>query len=1118
MFPNRLEAGARSRPVRSIPAGLLALLLLAAPAARAEWQNFQAGADGLADNLVLSIVEARDGALWFGTQRGASRFDGVRWSTVADSLPGLNVYDVLEDAAGREWFATIAGLARRDQDRWIRVRAEDGRLPSNTVHALLEDHRGDVWVGTAGGLVRYEPGADRWTTTLAGPTGLVNRQAWRLLEARDHSLWVATPEGVSRLDSTRTNWTSFAADPLALARDSVLAIAEDGAGRIWCGTDRGVWVYDGASWSAVPVAGAGAANVVLSLASDRRGGMWVGTASGVHHFDGRTWRSFPAPSENLSLGAVYALRLDSSGNLWTGTASAGVFRYDGVSWWHHFSPTGSCPAVVSANIPNDKSFLDSNCVSAMLRDRAGELWFGTFDGGVSRLGADARWTKYRRAAGRALSDSIRTIGADRFGNLWFGSWKSGVTRLDSTRTQWTLFHRAAGLAGDTVRAVSEDAAGDVWIGTSNGLSRWNGTALTTYRPRVALDVRQILEDPDGVLWLRTSAGLWSFDAARATLAPVAGALPYTLEAGGVATCLLLRRSGELWVGGDRGASRWDGAAWATYNRFGAPGDSSVQSLFEDRDEQVWVGTDFDAARFDGTSWTPISATDLGSPPVNGISQDSAGGMWLATFAGVARWNGDAWRIVDSRGNGLVTDLVTGFLEDGHGQVWLASNRGLAQHAPDRAAPQTVFVSKPESLSPSRNVSFVFGAAYGEAADLEFSIRWDGGPWSSWSAENAWQRTGVADGIHRFEVRARDWLRNADSTLASYTFEVDATPPAALITSLSFDQPVRGTVTLTGSTADPRFHTYQLEARPLGLGTWTGPGVLELASGIAPVEDGPLGQWNTTPLADGDWEVRLSVTDSLGLVGVSLVRVIVDNHAPFASVTTPARVNAAAGGDVYTTNAEVHLYAPPQAFDQDAVVSIERVPEGGAAATLPNGAPRVGPAWDLRWSPARLTTEAQLELASPAGSDGASLSVWAEATAGNWVPLGGTFDAARGVLALPLLDPIRVALFQTGTPEGARSLSGLILSPRVFSPRGGYATSDVGIGFTLGRPANVTVRVYNRAGRLVRLVAENRAAGAGANLLRWDGRDRDGAPVGAGLYLVTVEALGGTMTRTLAVVR
>ena len=37
--------------------------------------------DGLADNPVWAVAVAPDGALWFGTEAGASRFDRKSWSS-----------------------------------------------------------------------------------------------------------------------------------------------------------------------------------------------------------------------------------------------------------------------------------------------------------------------------------------------------------------------------------------------------------------------------------------------------------------------------------------------------------------------------------------------------------------------------------------------------------------------------------------------------------------------------------------------------------------------------------------------------------------------------------------------------------------------------------------------------------------------------------------------------------------------------------------------------------------------------------------------------------------------------------------------------------------------------
>ena len=68
------------------------------------------------------------------------------------------------------------------------------------------------------------------------------------------------------------------------------------------------------------------------------------------------------------------------------------------------------------------------------------------------------------------------------------------------------------------------------------------------------------------------------------------------------------------------------------------------------------------------------------------------------------------------------------------------------------------------------------------------------------------------------------------------------------------------------------------------------------------------------------------------------------------------------------------------------------------------------------------------------------------------------------------------------------------------------------------PAPVTVKVFSRSGRLIREVVAGQELGAGANLIAWDGTDRNGGYVADGMYFVTVEALGQTQTKGLAVVK
>jgi len=75
----------------------------------------------------------------------------------------------------------------------------------------------------------------------------------------------------------------------------------------------------------------------------------------------------------------------------------------------------------------------------------------------------------------------------------------------------------------------------------------------------------------------------------------------------------------------------------------------------------------------------------------------------------------------------------------------------------------------------------------------------------------------------------------------------------------------------------------------------------------------------------------------------------------------------------------------------------------------------------------------------------------------------------------------------------------------------------GIRLSLPRAADVSLRVYDVAGRLVRTL-ESGALPAGERTVRWDGRDDSGRPVANGVYLVRLLAEDVSRTRRVTVLR
>lgn len=110
-------------------------------------------------NYVFSIHTAPDGSIWAGTWGGGvSRYDGKRWTNLnsLDGLAGNIVYSIVQDTKGVFWFGTDKGISRYDGKTWKTIGKTEG-LFDHHVYALAVAPNGDIWAGTKRGVVRIAP-------------------------------------------------------------------------------------------------------------------------------------------------------------------------------------------------------------------------------------------------------------------------------------------------------------------------------------------------------------------------------------------------------------------------------------------------------------------------------------------------------------------------------------------------------------------------------------------------------------------------------------------------------------------------------------------------------------------------------------------------------------------------------------------------------------------------------------------------------------------------------------------------------------------------------------------------------------------------------------------------
>ena len=451
--------------------------------------------DGKLYYVITGITEDQDGNLWLSSYNrlGLTRYDGETFTTftVEDGLAGSSVDDVLVDREGYVWAAIYGGISRYDgapevgasrgdaASRFVNFTPSDG-LTHDTIRDVFEDRNGNLWFCTGGGLSRYE---GKQFHNFTSREALLSGAVMSVGQNKEGQVFFGSWTGTSYYDGRQFTTT----DSLAVT-DHIWSILEDSRGRLWFGGFRQdpVSYLENGKFSTFATAEGLLLWGVSTLAEDSQGRLWFGGKDdmegneGLRSYDGNELRTFTT-ADGLAHNKVIALLVDRAGNLWIGTA-AGLSRYDGTSE-AGASRRDAATRFVNFTVADG---LVHNNISALLEDKAGNIWVGT-DAGVNRYDG-ANWTNFTRADGLS-GDRVMYILEDRHGVLWFGLWDGGVSRYDGLVFQ-TLSMRD-GLVHDAVQEMLEDRHGDVWIATEGGITRYRPMPGTP-----AIEVARVLSDRD----------------------------------------------------------------------------------------------------------------------------------------------------------------------------------------------------------------------------------------------------------------------------------------------------------------------------------------------------------------------------------------------------------------------------------------------------------------------------------------------------------------------------------------------------------------------------------------------------------------------------------------------
>ena len=531
---------------------------------------------GLPQNSVQAVAQTSDGYLWFGTQEGLARFDGVHFRTF--------------------------------------TRHNTHGLASSFIQTLAAGRNGSLWIGTDSGLTRYQPAnssaPEAVFTSLTVRDGLAGNNITALCEDRQGGLWVGTGKGLDRiLDGRIQSWKTSS----GLADPSIHAITLDSGGTLWVGTGKGLSRFEHGRFRTLTEQDGMPPDAIVALAAARDGSLWVGTqAHGLMQI-----RNGRATAFRLTLpwNEIAALLIDHDGALWIAFDRHGIGRlYRGRLDLYD----------ATRGLPSDR------CANVLFEDREGSLWIGFVDAGVAQL-RNGKFSVFGTPEGLS-GNYIGNVLQAQDGSMWIGADDKGVDHLlpDGRVEVWGPRN---GLPNQAVYSLLQTRDGDLWVGYRRGtLARIHQGHISVYQDPHARDysVNSLFQAQDGTLWIGFEGkGLAQFDH---------GAIRHVTESGRI-SALAQSKDGALWVAIDGdGVQRLYHGTTTTYTTANGLHSEHVMSLYADADGSMWVGTQSGGISHivDGRviTWTPdqnIPDTSIGS-----IIADDRGNLWFGGDTGIFR--------------------------------------------------------------------------------------------------------------------------------------------------------------------------------------------------------------------------------------------------------------------------------------------------------------------------------------------------------------------------------------------------------------------------------------------------------------------------------------------------
>ncbi|MCU0433487.1 MAG: SpoIIE family protein phosphatase [Bacteroidia bacterium] len=603
--------------------------------------------NGLSQSVVNCVLQDHNGFMWFGTQEGLNRYDGYTFKVYkripgdTTSLSNNFIYSLCEDHLGNIWIGTNGGgvnVFNPATDKFLHYQAQKskrGTLSNNIVRSIVMDNQNRIWVGTDAGLNlfnRAKQNFTTWTTNPNDPYSLPEKSIYALVCDLKGQLWIGTyGSGISRFSETEGKFYTYIFSESQIKKFSTTEVLSQmlqfpekinqvrsllvyDKDKLWVGTDgAGLAVFDlnANEFIGILLTHPQSKSRIHSMTEDGEGNIWLGMyEKGLNIYsrgEGVFQEYVPDARDKFSIrsSSVKVVYADRSHNVWLGTNGDGI----DVS----FKSSSIISHIRRSERPGvGDNTLRSNEIFATLEDYKGDIWIGSYGGGLSRLHRSTGEFVHFPELSTSGNNAVLSLLETRDSSLWVGTWGDGINRYFPKTGQIIKYSPKNVNRLGTVLCLTEDpVTNHVWAGTlKEGL--YNIDPATGKYTRftkdssglVSNDINCLYVEKDGTLWIGTrTGGVMCRNAQTGNFITIQhnDADNKSLSAN-LVYCITEDLSGNIWISTSNGLNRYDKrtrqiTSW--YERDGLPSDN-IYGIVVDANGKLWLSHNRGITLFDPT--------------------------------------------------------------------------------------------------------------------------------------------------------------------------------------------------------------------------------------------------------------------------------------------------------------------------------------------------------------------------------------------------------------------------------------------------------------------------------------------------------------------------------------